>query len=409
MTDLNIVRIDSLEQVDDEPSQLQSYNSWRYGEEASLYSIAEDSRENQSASRASSQQPGPSVGHAAHALPPMEDPEDGENNNNNPIEVRWVTAQEMEDEEEEQRKASMIPIPNPDANEVASDDEESLGPRHNSRRTLFYFLLLAVALLAMILSLSLTLRNRDEQPPTTVSGGIADSDGTDRGALPVEPTTTAVDPTTTSATTPSVVDVRSLVWDAVTSCAQTNPDDLTNISTMQMEVFEELVYEIEGLVSTDASGSQSLDPKVGKDWILEKWALLMLFFESEGEYWVQLDNWYSYEDVCTWFNQAMDAENSHCASRAPGRAALTKLKLGKFAGYRMKCDIYFISSNLFNVFHLQQTIISKVACPKNCVACQRSKRLILATMVWKELNLSACTKWIWTCLTCQTMNLVKWR
>ena len=370
MSDLNIVRLGSLEDGD-EPSHEgpQSYNSWRYGDEASLYSIAEDSREDHQSSQAtdsrmssSQQQQPPSL------LMPRADLPDAEEDS--PIEVRWVTAEELalaegggrEREQEPYGGAAatggIIPLPTQDPDEMASqeehDDEEPLGPRHNARRSALFLLLLMCAVIVIVLSLTLALRNNKDSnpPPPRVSGGVRDPDadpqtpsynpsgnggavatnpgqGTDPQSGGVDPTQPQVTSPTTPFT-PNIIDPYSLVWDAITSCPQTNPDDLTNESTNQMEVFETIVLEVTKLITTDERGSQTLDTKVGKGWILEKWALLMLFFDTEGEYWDNLDNWYSFEDTCTWYNQA---SGSPCDTREAGGSALTKLVLGMLFYY----------------------------------------------------------------------------
>ena len=128
--------------------------------------------------------------------------------------------------------------------------------------------------LALMLGMTLGLPNRDNGPGTRVSEGVKDVDielPTETGA---NPTDQGVDPTdgTGSATGPSQpsngdgttpesssgepikVDVRKLLFDAITSCPQTNPADLSNKSMMQMEVFEELAYELEQMIVEDDDG-----------------------------------------------------------------------------------------------------------------------------------------------------------
>lgn len=349
MSDLNVARAESLEdehQDDDEnPSYIpQNDPNWRYVDEASLYSIAEDSRENSSAmqsSKATSSQqmmiirpPSQEGVEAADVFA------ENEFNEETPIDLRWVTADEMAVEEGTRHTA---PAPRQETDSLEDvameqeEEEESLGPRHNARRSLLFFLLLIGCAIVLILSITLAFRNRDDgRPRNTVSGGVVDPDFDPREDANVATPSSPSAPTTPAATSSPISspptsaptftqDPRQFVWDAVTSCPQTNPADLTNISTSQMEVFEELVYEVMAL-TTKVDDLVVYDPKIGVDWILEKWALLNLFFATDGEFWINNLNWYSYKDVCTWNN---DAETP-CTERAPGDAAITALKLRKY-------------------------------------------------------------------------------
>ena len=355
MSDLNIVRLGSLQEDDDEPSHdgHQSYNSWRYADEASLYSIAEDSREEQLSSQATDSRMSSSQQNNNSAY------NNGARNNNipvdgSPIEVRWVTSEEMQFEAAETggepqqyysggpRSADMaIPIPGRDPEEIASQEEdevgEALGPRHNTRRTALYFLMLLCAVVVIILSLTLALGNRgDSKPAARVSGGLQDPDYQGPQIDPGEAASAAATPTQPNPTQPSptapappvTIDPFELVKDALLTCPQTTEADLTNPDTMQMEVFHIIAYEVKGLITTNANGSDSLDPRVGTNWILEKWGLLMLFFATPGEHWDDRGRWYSTVDTCSWYNEAQP----HCiGSRENGGAAVTKLKLGTFA------------------------------------------------------------------------------
>uniref|UniRef100_A0A7S3P6E6 Uncharacterized protein n=1 Tax=Amphora coffeiformis TaxID=265554 RepID=A0A7S3P6E6_9STRA len=309
MTDLNIARIGSLEDGDD-PSNAGrvSYNSWRYADEASLYSIAEDSREGLSSrGTASASRHG---SHASYKVPPpstlliQQDGEDLE-----PIEVKWVTAEEMEQEQQNQRDA-IIPIPNGDPDEEPSVDDEELGPRHNTRRSLLFVLCLAGAVVAIVLSLTLSLRNRDSESEPRVSGGIED-------AAEFQPDRWA--PTMAPTYTQSVDD---FVLNAILSCGHTSAEKLEN-SWPQLEVLETIKRQVATLVTVREDGFLEFDPIVGKEYVLELFAMLMLFFDTTGELWTDHTNWYSDKDVCEWYNQAAD----HCIERVPGSAAVTKIKL----------------------------------------------------------------------------------
>lgn len=333
MSGINFIRADNGEEYDNNPSHQQFYV-----DEASLYSIAEDSRENSSSAMASSAMQSSRGGNISRTNSQLPQSTSGtsdvnaiaESPDESPVEVRWVTAEEMA-AEQAARETVAVPEADPDLvspEQVDEDDEEDeLGPQHNARRSLLFILLLIGCALVLILSVTLAFRNRkDGRPRATVSGGISDpTPETDRNSgVDATPSTSGSSSTTAPTLAPTdIQDPRQYVWNAVTSCPQTNPDDLTNISTSQMEVFEELVAEVSSLVSYDAQGRVVYDPKVGVDWILEKWAMLNLFFETTGEFWMNNMHWYSYEDTCKWYNQ----DSSPCVTRSPGGGAVSKLKL----------------------------------------------------------------------------------
>lgn len=370
--DLNVVRLGSLEHDDSSEDGPLSYNSWRYGDEASLYSIAEDSREDCQSSQATDSRTSQQQHQQQQSLPPrnahptspsplLNTPLSAEDDTEEdaPIEVQWLTADELLLEAAESggdpqlffsgsssRKGGVLSIPSRNQDEGMAtshklqdeEEEASLGPRHNARRSALFLLLLLCAVLVIVLSLSLALRNnRDYNPPPRVSGGVRDSNPEIPQMDPGKPNEPA-DPTPpqqeqpTSPTTPVppviTIDAYDLVWDAIVGCDPNSANDLVNESTRQMEVFTVIVREVEKLITTDERGSQSLDSKVGRDWILEKWALLMLFFATDGEYWDNRSGWYSSTDTCTWYNQAIEAER--CLPRQAGGAAVTTLRLGKY-------------------------------------------------------------------------------
>lgn len=325
MTDLKIARIGSLEDGDD-PSDAgrRSYNSWRYADEASLYSIAEDSREGQSSRGTASVSHNSSQLHHSHLNTPgskLVQQEEGEMEDN-PIEVRWVTAEEIEEEEHNQR-GGLVPIPYREPEEKPSSDiDDELGPQHNARRSLLYFLLLICAVLVIVLSLTLSLSNRGSEPNPRVSGGIADTPGNQPPPVPSPTAAPTLTPTLSPTYTQSVHD---FILSAILSCDHTTAVQLQN-TWPHTVVFDIIKTHVSALVTVREDGFLEFDPKLGRDYVLELFAMLMLFMDTTGEYWTMSQNWYSDKDVCEWYNQATD----HCIERVPGSAAVTKIKLCKF-------------------------------------------------------------------------------
>ena len=225
-----------------------SYNSWRYADEASLYSIAEDSREDRLSSRASrteSQPPPPT------APPPSllnEQEKDDES-----VEIRWITAQDIEEASGGGNKHDgVVPVPSRDPDlDSDNSEEESLGPGHNARRSALFVLFLMCAAVVIILSMTLAMRNLDNRSQNRVSGGIANPEGqfVSRDGPAIDPGPD-VDPTQQGGAkkSPIRIDVRQMVWDAVTSCKQTDEEDLENEDMSQKGVFSQ-----HSVKSSDAS------------------------------------------------------------------------------------------------------------------------------------------------------------
>jgi hypothetical protein len=333
MTDLNVVRVESLEGEDEEngPSSLersQSYNSWRYVDEASLYSIAEDSREDRQSMTTASRTGSLATASRTGSLPVTPQPHNDNEEVSSPVHVRWLTGEDMATEEEmnltkEETTSRSVPAVGGGNVLVATGDEEdSLGPRHNSRRSLLFLFLLFGAALALVISLTVYMGNRDRSsPPTVVSGGVAETD--------VQQDNNTAPTVSPSAAPTWVQDPRQFVYDAVVSCPHTTAADLTDLSMSQMEVFETIILQVKDMTTVSEDGFVTYDSSVGVDWILERWALLNLFFSTHGELWINNSGWYTRDgdgDVCNNFNRSPEP----CVTRTPGSAAVVSLDLCKY-------------------------------------------------------------------------------
>jgi hypothetical protein len=330
MTDMNVVRVASLEGEDEENGPLernQSYNSWRYVDEASLYSIAEDSREDRQSMTTASRTGSLATASRTGSLPKAPQPHKEDEEVASQVHVRWLTGEDMATQDElvleEKDDAATRAMPVADGGHAllaTGDEEDSLGPRHNSRRSLLFVFFLLGAALALVISLTVYMGNRDRSsPPTVVSGGVAESDG--------QPDITA--PTVSPSAAPTwVQDPRQFVYDAVVSCPQTTVSDLTDLSMSQMEVFETIILQVQDMTTLSEDGILTYDSSIGVDWVLERWALLNLFFSTHGELWINNSGWYTRRgdgDVCSNFNRSPEP----CVARTPGSAALLSLDLCK--------------------------------------------------------------------------------
>lgn len=339
----------------------QSYNSWKYGDEASLYSIAEDSRED----RASEV---PSVAGTA------EDPTGTQ------VEVRWAAESQATEETECINGGSFS----------NSDESHYRYGDHSSRRKYMIAgcLILLVALLGIVLGVTLSQRNEAESrtavgaegqtegspsvpsetitaPPVTpapvrspsitpapfASPAITPAPiPSPRVTLPPIPSPPA--PIPSSPVTPAPIPAspspgsevsapnasptnsessaytlaESFVYSALTSCPGTwNFESPTSI---QGQVYEKLVAELYERMSVgDEDGFINFPLYMGVDYLKEKYALEVLYLATSGDAWTSNNQWNTASDPCSgWFGI------NSCRERKEGSCAITAINLGKKSG-----------------------------------------------------------------------------
>ena len=112
---------------------------------------------------------------------------------------------------------------------------------------------------------------------------------------------------------------------SISACPYADPSDFYDISVPQAEVFQELILDLKAAASVDPDDeSVTFEGNKGMGYLLERWALLMLFFSTNGEYWERNGGWYTDSDVCEW-----ETALRICEPRVKGEAAMTYLDLRK--------------------------------------------------------------------------------
>lgn len=302
-------------------SELISYNSFQYGDEASLYSIAEDSRE----------------GKNSEFTPTKP-------NNNDVLNQSLGAGQEdlgieicLEDVDVDD-----------DDNMTKSSDVvfHYMYPRHRCR-LIAAVCLLCLLVLAAVLAVIFTQVVDTSQSRSQVSSGISEKDGNGiPGATTVVPQATDppsslaendVSTTTNSPTQSPITDApiptptdtpttnaptedtgyeqaETLVKNALDECQ--GGKSFSDPSTAVGQVFQSLVQEV-----YDGRSGGVFDEVHGEDYLRERYALEMLYRSTGGKDWNQNSGWLN-GDPCTW-------SGVECNTRQAGSCAVTELNLSK--------------------------------------------------------------------------------
>lgn len=286
--------------------ETQASDPWLYGEEASLYSIEEDSREDRATSEFTPQKTAVlearsrSIG--AGVLPPSA------------VSTKRGKAND----------------PSADAVEIGvvdSDDEYSMTKASDSELHLFYerrrrrrrmFIvsscLICLLLVAIIVSVTITQMNK-----TQSTGSVAGVQGASGGGG------TGVSPSISPSSAPSV-DMKyrksqTYVFNAVNQCSGVKT--FFDSNTPQGQAFQLLVEEVyEKAILDVTTGTVTFDSMHSGIYLREKYALEMLYVSLSGDTWIRKSNWMTPSDPCGW-------QGLSCASgRSGSSCAVTNLSLG---------------------------------------------------------------------------------
>ncbi|KAL7568707.1 hypothetical protein ACA910_021702 [Epithemia clementina (nom. ined.)] len=303
-----------------------------YVDEASLYSIAEDSREDRQSeitSRAGTVSTA-STPVSIKVDPPFslrssplssewdfdDDDDWGGGRNGNSFENTLVDAAKV---------SRWIPPTEPslDAEEMSNNQSEdgtypmSVGhplpikPRICSRNTILYALLIAL-LLASIATIACIplLRKTTASERSSVTSVVSGNNASPTSAPTTKPTTAA--PTALTFPTQINSEDERHVYAVLASCSFNDLSDLLDAGTTQYQVFNQLVIETKKY------------PNMSTEELLERWALVLLFLSTDGEYWDDTQYWFipGVLDVCAWGDGTIS-----CDTRVDGKAAVTGLHL----------------------------------------------------------------------------------
>ncbi|GAX23715.1 hypothetical protein FisN_12Hh292 [Fistulifera solaris] len=292
-----------------------SYHNWQYADEASLYSIAEDSRENGSDVF--------SVTEAAPEIPAFVMQPD----------VKWV----QED--------------------ILKNEEEINGPSHSGMKDVFQRLLrnkwiklglagllLLVAVLAIAIGVRASNSDTKAVPDSIEVGAEAPED------VPVDipvavpsasPTSSASSsfPTQQPSLDSSVVTASptqlapydlatKFVTNALSACADSSL--LQDKTFPQGRIFEKLVLELLEEITVDADGFVYYPLDYGDAFIKEKFGLEMLYEATNGDTWNNNINWKTENDPCAGWNGVQN-----CRPRREGSCGVVEIDLAfnNLSGY----------------------------------------------------------------------------
>lgn len=246
---------------------------WRYGDEASLYSIAEDSRENEK-SEVSSTRPGVELCYIDDNLPATM--------------ARAKTPREFDD-----------------ALTKSSDDQiYYYRPEQASRRRrLVCGGLLVCLLLGAAIVCGVWFWSRPDSSSRTVSA------------------------TSQSGTAPDTkfILAQNYVYNALSACPG-DPSLFLSSNTLSGPIFDGLVQRVyDGAILDERTGAVLFDSSHGDAFLQEAFALQMLYLYTFGDSWMQNEGWNSDSDPCSW-------HGVDCAEpRNGGQCAVTALELGTFS------------------------------------------------------------------------------
>jgi hypothetical protein len=286
-------------------------NPWLYADEASLYSIEEDSREDRTPddfSPTPSNQEVLNRKYGGGVMPIDYNTKEGENpsdlerdNGDVGVEVRF----EADDDDNMSKESD---------NRFLFYDTGLRRCRMVSAACVLCFFIVAVVLSVTLAQLSET-RSR-----ATVSEI--------RNESPEEPALQTGRPTASPIAAAPSQDAKYLmsenyVYEALRQCQGTGT--FFDEATAQGRVFRSLVDEVYNGTTMDATGAIAFDKLHSKDYLREKFALSILFVSTNGNSWIFKQNWLSTSDPC------VDWSGVVCANgRVLSSCAVTGLELCTF-------------------------------------------------------------------------------
>ena len=183
--------------------------------------------------------------------------------------------------------------------------------------------LIFALLVAVVLSVSLTQLDRNQSRGSVE--GLTDGSESDTGNAGLETESPTLSPTLspTSAPTQDAKNIlsESYVYNAINQCQGTG--SFYDAASPQGEVFQLLINEVYDKAVVDSTGAIAFDELHTTEYLLEKYALSVLYITTNGDSWSRNDNWMSTSDPC------VDWEGIDCQkNRAVSSCAVTGLTLG---------------------------------------------------------------------------------
>jgi Leucine rich repeat N-terminal domain len=301
-------------------ARVDSPDQWRYGDEASLYSIAEDSREDRVSVSANNngQQPGSSSG--GGGVP-------------NSIGVSQGGSSQP-------RNANAAPV----AVELCLSDEETSSSdevfyhyhhhsqQHGNRRTRCCQLVgvacivctVLGGIVATVLFIEFNRTASESRSASDIKIGESASESSEgRVEAADEPAADAVEDAPRDS---RLTMAETHVFNALNHCLGSK-ETLLDPSTANGQIYGGLVQEVFDGSSIDETGMVVFAELHGEDFFQERYALEMLYSMTNGDDWLSSGGWgagSTTSDPCSWFGVSCGR------SRVPGTCAVTGVALGTF-------------------------------------------------------------------------------
>jgi len=288
--------------------------SYSYGDEASLYSIAEDSRED-AASRttggcteqtsdlvlvarvddpiSSSSRTTGGYTEQTSDLVLIASVDDPISSNSNSSGNKHIGEEELGVE---------MSLENDDEDDDSAAIIYDYDRRQRRRRHWAAAFLICLVLALIAISVTVT-QVQEDTSRSTVSKGIE----------------TEAEPDTT------VLQAETLVAIAISDCPSNSIRPFTVENTPQSDVFRMIVEEVVSQATVDpTTGNVLFDDKHGIDYLKEKYALGLLYYATEGQSWNNNKQWMSMTDPCDGWTGVVCNK-----PRIQGTCAISSLELGK--------------------------------------------------------------------------------
>lgn len=289
-----------------------SYNSWRYGDEASLYSIAEDSREERTSELASRCGTEFDCGGATGLDPNW--------NREVKVELQWTSGDEEETHFSESDGVVGL---------NATVDSTSSGSRR--RRTVYFFLVSFVFLVATLLGVLLRpVGGADPTPSkqvdTDVLPDVNHTNSSQTGSNEIMSTNRPVPAPTlspTAAGNPALL--QAFVKSSVEFCSNTSK--LDDPTSLQYEGYGHLLNRVRALSSVNSQGYLEIPVSIGSSYVAETYGLIMLYLSTRGAEWSDNEHWVSKDSPCDWYGVG------ECMQRREGSCQVEGLALSEYQSF----------------------------------------------------------------------------
>ena len=165
-----------------------------------------------------------------------------------------------------------------------------------------------------------------DQPGDSNNGTDPVDPGDDNGENPFNPGnntgTNPGNPGNNPGNSPGSILVESFVLTAIGGCA--NRNDLRDDTSVAYKVSRQLIKEVLAVSSdTDGDGLLDIPSSIGYDLVAERFGLMMLWESTNGNGWVNFDNWMTTGSLCDWYGMET------CNRRLDGSCSVVSLVLGK--------------------------------------------------------------------------------